>query len=319
VCPVFALSLWLASNEEITISVGPIFPGSNQQLRFNKLFWLFLNEHSQLVHACDCDPNLLGVHSFRKGSLTFLSYGSTAGPKSGAIHKRAGWSQGKVNDTYILFKRAGDQFIGRILAGLNIDQHKFAALPPRFGVRGAADGVSFCVFVYLLFVPFLYVMHLTNSPSFFDILQETFTKLMQRVYPISAGTPQPLIGVLLKCLAFLCLHHDSVIEVVRGASGQCFIPGYNSLFQQPLDYEARTVGYRFCTDEAFKNDVVTGIPPHVDQLVSMDSLLKEQHSIGDLVNIDHTCLLDAISSNQVCTLLSEFTSTMIDRLGKRGG
>jgi hypothetical protein len=92
VSPVFALSLWLASNEEMTMSGDPLFPGSNQQLRFNKLFPSFLNEHSQLVHACGCDPDLLGVHSFQKGALTFLSSGSTAGPTSGAIHHRAGWS-----------------------------------------------------------------------------------------------------------------------------------------------------------------------------------------------------------------------------------
>jgi hypothetical protein len=109
VCSVSALSLWLASNEEMKVSGGPLFPGSNHQLQFNKLFGSFLNEHSQLVHACGCDPDLLGVHSFRKGALTFLSSVSTAGPTSGAIHQRAGWSQVKVNDTYILFERAGDQ------------------------------------------------------------------------------------------------------------------------------------------------------------------------------------------------------------------
>jgi hypothetical protein len=120
--------------------------------------------------------------------------------------------------------------------------------------------------------------------------------------------------------------------VVRGAAGQGFVSGYNSLFRRPLESEARTVGYIFCTDEAFKNDVVTGIPPHVDQLVSMDRLLKEQQSIGDLVKTEHTFLLESIigaldervfcngiSYNQVRTLLSEFTSTMIDRLGEGGG
>jgi hypothetical protein len=45
------------------MSGGPLFPGSNQQLRFNKLFRSFLNEHSQLVHDCGCGPDLLGVHS----------------------------------------------------------------------------------------------------------------------------------------------------------------------------------------------------------------------------------------------------------------
>jgi hypothetical protein len=225
----------------------------------------------------------------------------------------------------------GDQFIGRILADLNIHQHKFAVLPPWLGVRGAADGVSFCVFVYLVF-PFLYVMPLTSSPTCFDILQEAINKLMEIVYPISDGIPRPLIGVLLKYLAVLCLHHDSIIEVVSGASGQGFIPGYNSLFRIPLESETRTVGYGFFTDKAFKNDVVIGIRPHVDQLVSMDHLLKEQQSLGDLVKTEHTYLLksivdaldegvsgNVISSNQVRTLLPQFTSTMIDRLGERGG
>jgi hypothetical protein len=117
---------------------------------------------------------------------------------------------------------------------------------------------------------------------------------MEIVYPISAGTPRPLIGDLSKCLADLCLHHDSIIEVVRGASGQGFIPGYNSLFCRPLKSEARTVGCGFCTYEAFKNDVVTGIPPHVDQLVIMDRLLKEHESLGDIVKTEHTCLLESI-------------------------
>jgi hypothetical protein len=159
VCPVFAISLWLVSNEEMEMLGGPLFPGSNQQLLFNKFFRSFLNENSQFVHACGCDPDVLGVHSFRKGGLTFLYSGSTVGPASGAIHQRAGWSQGKVNDTYILVELAGYQFIGKILAGLNIHQHTFAVLPPWFHVRGAANGASFCVFVFLcICVLFLFYM-----------------------------------------------------------------------------------------------------------------------------------------------------------------
>jgi hypothetical protein len=117
---------------------------------------------------------------------------------------------------------------------------------------------------------------------------------MEKVYPISAGTPRPLSGVLLECLAVLCLHHDSIIEVVRGALCQGFIPGYNSLFRHLLESETRIVRYNFCTDEAFKNNVVTGISPHVDQLVSMDCILKEQQSLSDLVKTEHTYLLESI-------------------------
>jgi hypothetical protein len=115
-----------------------------------------LNEHAHLVHACGCGPDLLGVHSFRKGALAFLSSSSTAGPISGATHQGAGWSHGKVNNTYILFERADEQFIGLIIAGLNIHQHPFTVLPPLVGVQGAADGASLFLF---FFIPFymLYV------------------------------------------------------------------------------------------------------------------------------------------------------------------
>jgi hypothetical protein len=70
----------------------------------------------------------------------------------------------------------------------------------------------------------------------------------------------------------------------------------------------------------------------VDQLVSMDRLLKEQHSLGDIVKTEHSALLDSIfvalnervtgngiSSNQVRTLLDEFSSTIMQMLVKWGG
>jgi hypothetical protein len=157
---VFVLSLWIASNEEILMLGGPLFLGSKQPIRFNKLCPSFFNEHAHLVYACGYDPDLVGVHSFRKGGLcTFLFSGSTAGPTSGAIHQRAGWFQDKVNDTYILFEGAGDHFIGLILASLNIHQHLFSVFPPRFGIRGAADGVNLflicCLFLfYMLYYVF---------------------------------------------------------------------------------------------------------------------------------------------------------------------
>jgi hypothetical protein len=119
--------------------------------------------------------------------------------------------------------------------------------------------------------------------------------------------------------------------VVRGASCQGFVPGYNSLFRRPLEFEARTGGYGFCTDEAFKNDVVTGIPPRADQLVSMDRFFKEQQSIFDLVKTEHTCLLESIvdaldervsgngiSSTQVRTLLSASIGLARGGLGRGG-
>jgi hypothetical protein len=167
----------------MTMLGGPLFPSSNNQLWFNKLFRAFLTDNADLASACGCDPGFLGVQSFCKGALTFLSYGSTAGPTSGAIHQREGCSQGKVNSAYILFEPMGDQFIGPIIAGLNMHQHIFAVVPTRFGVRGTIDGVSFCSSCLL----FLF-MSLTKPPLRFALLPEAVKKLMERLFPISAGT-----------------------------------------------------------------------------------------------------------------------------------
>jgi hypothetical protein len=74
----------------------------------------------------------IGTHSMRKGSATFASSGSTACPSSSAIHLRAGWTLGGVQDTYLRYECAGDMHVGRTVSGLPLDSPEFAILPPMF-------------------------------------------------------------------------------------------------------------------------------------------------------------------------------------------
>ena len=84
----------------------------------------------------------LGTHSMRKGSATYASSGSTACPSSTAIHLRAGWALGGVQDTYLRYESAGDMFVGRTVSGLPTTQAAFAILPPHFKERnGLVDGM----------------------------------------------------------------------------------------------------------------------------------------------------------------------------------
>ncbi|KAG4238173.1 hypothetical protein PC116_g13780 [Phytophthora cactorum] len=68
----------------------------------------------------------------RKGASTFCSSGSTTCPPSVAVHLRAGWSMGGVQDRYRRHDAAGDMFVGRTASGLPILQPEFASLPPHF-------------------------------------------------------------------------------------------------------------------------------------------------------------------------------------------
>jgi len=77
------------------------------------------------------NPQDLGTHSIRKGSATFCSSGSTAAPPS-AIHLRAGWAMGGVQDIRLDTKRLESMYVGRTVSGLPIDRAEFGLVGPFF-------------------------------------------------------------------------------------------------------------------------------------------------------------------------------------------
>jgi len=82
------------------------------------------------------------VHSIRKGASSYVSGGSTCAPPQVATNLRAGWSMGGVQDTYLRYEAAGDQYVGRVVSGLPISSPKFSALPPQFDCCvETADGI----------------------------------------------------------------------------------------------------------------------------------------------------------------------------------
>ena len=85
------------------------------------------------------DLKYLGVHSIHKGAATYASSGSTAGPSGAAMNLRVGWTLGQVQDTYIWYKAAGDQYVGHVLSGLPANLYRFALLGPCF-VLSFANG-----------------------------------------------------------------------------------------------------------------------------------------------------------------------------------
>ncbi|KAG6941530.1 hypothetical protein JG688_00018620 [Phytophthora aleatoria] len=88
---------------------GPLFPGAYAKIRFGKLLSSLLKK--------DGTSKTYGTHSVRKGVATFACGGSTGGPSI---------------DRYFRYEAAGDQFLGRVVAGLPVNDSKFAALPPHF-------------------------------------------------------------------------------------------------------------------------------------------------------------------------------------------
>ncbi len=109
-----------------------LFPGKEQKQRFSKSLSRVLKSEGLLdyVRELGFDPKSFGTQSLRKGSSTFVSSGTTDAPSQMAINLRAGWTMTKIEKTYFRFERAGDQYVGRTVAGLPIHSAEFSILPP---------------------------------------------------------------------------------------------------------------------------------------------------------------------------------------------
>ncbi|ETK72455.1 hypothetical protein F441_20896 [Phytophthora nicotianae CJ01A1] len=132
VCPILALAIyWATSTFDVD---NRLFPGSDQYDRFRKRLYRLLEDEMVSVELKrrGVNPSDLGTHSMRKGAATYCASGSTACPSSTAVHLRAGWSLGGVQNTYLRYEAAGDMHVGRTVAGLLTNSCEFAILPPHF-------------------------------------------------------------------------------------------------------------------------------------------------------------------------------------------
>ena len=58
-----------------------------------------------------------------------------------SVYLWAGWSMGTFKENYIHYERAGDQYVSRAVAGLNVNSTDFPVSPPYFSFP-LVDGSS---------------------------------------------------------------------------------------------------------------------------------------------------------------------------------
>ena len=143
-CVFCALGLYCLSNPQVGVNSPNLFPGSSgsQSKRFHARFTEGLN-HPRIValfkqHGLSISD--VSVHSFRKGAGTFCTSGCTGGPSIVSIIIRAGWELGGVLERYLRYMEAGDQFVGRVVSGLPLNDVHFRDAPPHFKVEGGDVG-----------------------------------------------------------------------------------------------------------------------------------------------------------------------------------
>jgi hypothetical protein len=188
ICPILALGLYLSQYNFRTgtnTENEKLFPGANQAERITAALHRFTNG---VVAADMRDHSLttseISSHSFRKGSLTFLTGVATFAPNIVAIQLRAGWTLEGVQGRYLKYSAAGDQYVGRTISGLPLNSD-FAMLPPHFISPESCDD---------------------------DSDDDPVAVAIATVFP---RAPDSLYSVLRMCLASMVYHFDFLNRTLR--------------------------------------------------------------------------------------------------------
>ena len=183
----------------------------------------------------------LNAYSFRKGSSTYAVAGTTVPPSLNSIARRGEWSIGKVLDCYWHFGSVGDQYLGRVLSGLDANSDQFDTLPPHWNMTNP--------------------MKNDDIKSGMDIM---FGGILEE--------HQCFVPILVRSFACFVYHSNSLREQMTKIPGHHFnnISILHHLNRQLLD-RLKTLVTLDPTDGVMT--VTTGIPPHINHARSIQEVL----------------------------------------------
>jgi hypothetical protein len=193
------------------------------------------------------------AHGTRKGAAICASSGTTLPASLAAIANRGEWTISMMFEIYLGFAEPGDQYLGRLLAGLLPNSSTFAALPPHFtcGMENehVAEAMNSC-FIGII-----------------DQVSDEFEGGGNSDNSLRANTK----GLLLRCLASLVHHSDSLKQIIDTHPGHPFA-------SIPLFSRAPTLLSELkklvTTEPSERVRMATGIPPHVEAMSKLDDLYK---------------------------------------------
>ena len=77
-----------------------------------------IENYAEVVDCYICGSHA-NTQEIRKGSATYSTSGTSVPPSLISVALHGEWSMGKVFDVYFNFRECGNEYLGRILAGLD--------------------------------------------------------------------------------------------------------------------------------------------------------------------------------------------------------
>jgi hypothetical protein len=244
ICPVLALARHVFSDGNRT-AYSSIFTRDAYH-RFGEFFYDIVRSDHVKDHL-EVNGNKLGKHSGRKAGATYCS-SFPGGPGRDAICQRADWSLGSIRDRYIsAINNGNDQFVARVMSGLDIQSPTFATLPPHFGLDDASDIASI----------------LMNS---IDV----------------NAYPKPFQGCL-PCLLASIAYHYQYLDTTLGQHDRL---RSSRLWTSGIlpELHAKVILLNGHCDST--GMTATGVPPHIVQVVATESVQAELVQQGNAIRGD---------------------------------
>ena len=232
ICPVLALGLYLFSHPDLLSNNSFLFTGNHQYRRYTQVLKRAIGLDVDNFRRVGVENESFGSHSLRKGSATFAGSGSTMAPSMASICNRAGWKMGGTRDKYIKFENAGDQYLGRILTGLDALSPSFAVTPPFFDAKS-------------------------------DEEKKKVDEFIKSRIPNAEKISNNLFGVVRYCFASLCYHYSFLTNILQPTSRIRTSAIFMNIPQDIMEM-AKVFTYKQVNEgDASCAPRLTGIPPHV--------------------------------------------------------
>jgi hypothetical protein len=224
---------------------GLLFPGGNQYQRFMGVFHKIILSNREEFSRLGIQPGDLGSHSARKGACSFASAGCTVSPPIASICLRACWSMGPVKERYLFYEKAGDQFLGRAVSGMNMMSMEFAVSPPYFDASTVTDDQ----------------VEQTE-------LDERIDKFVLDSMVGGATIPSKTFIILRNCFASICYHFDFLQNKLHLTNKL----RASSLFTSIPNEIKEAAVVRYPWNKTKKTPTFSGLPPHVVLMAQMKDL-----------------------------------------------
>ena len=293
VCPLLALSRHIMVHPTILTGQCNLFEGMSQYERFNRIFNDVVIEYREDFVALGICPEDFGTHSIRKGAATFVSTGCTVSPPMASICLRACWTLGGVNDRYIKYEKAGDQYVGRVVSGLPVLGKEFAVSPPHFDFSTCENEVE------------------EERKTF------ALNNWIKSRIPQEAKSNESIFYLIKMCLSSFIYHREFLEKNLHQASAvRCTVFWVEDI---PSTSHVKII---YPWEESSNPIEITGIPPHTTLLAEIEGLRKMVSGIGASIASEMKgALRDELDAREVggtAFAQSSLILSKLDLLVKRG-